>query len=296
MNWAAVSFDWNQVRAFLVTVEEGSLSAAARALGQTQPTVSRQVAALERDLGVSLFERGTRAMDLTAAGVELLDHVRAMGEAAVRISLSATGQAQAIEGNVSITATDMTATYILPALLMQLRERAPNINIELVPSNDIRDLIRREADIAIRHIQPVQPDLIAKLVAKSSAHLYASQSYLSSIGPLVDVDDLKDLTFVGMSPVERFLPTLHAAGLRLKEEQFKITTASGTTLLEFVRQGYGLSILPRNTAKLFPDLIPVLEDHISFSVPTWLVTHRELRTSQRIRLVYDILTDAFATS
>jgi DNA-binding transcriptional LysR family regulator len=111
MNWNAVSFDWNQVRAFLATVEEGSLSAAARALNQTQPTLSRQVTALERDLGVTLFERGPRTMALTDTGIELLDHVRAMGEAAARLSLSASGQSQAIEGQVSITATDMTATY-----------------------------------------------------------------------------------------------------------------------------------------------------------------------------------------
>jgi DNA-binding transcriptional LysR family regulator len=294
MNWNAVSFDWNQVRAFLATVEEGSLSAAARALGQTQPTLSRQVAGLEQDLGVTLFERGPRAMALTDAGVELVDHVRAMGEAATRLSLSASGHSQAIDGHVSVTATDMTATYLLPLVLTQLRDEAPNIHVEVIPSDDVRDLIEREADIAIRHVRPEQTDLIAKLVGNSSAHLYASKSYLARAGHPSSENDLSTLSFVGMSRIERFLPIVRMAGLELKAEQFKVTTASGTSLIELVRQGLGISILPRHTAKLFPDLVPVLQDHVSFSIPFWLVTHRELHTSQRIRVVYDLLAISLA--
>ena len=294
MNWNAVSFDWNQVCAFLATIEEGSLSAAARALGQTQPTLSRQVTGLERDLGVTLFERSPRTMTLTEAGAELLDHVRAMGEAATRLSLSASGQSQAIEGHVSITATDMTATYSLPPVLMQLRDIAPHINVELIPSNDVRDLIKREADIAIRHGRPEQADLITTRVGSSSAHLYASQLYLARAGHPAKVDDLSTLTFIGMSPIERFLPTVRMAGLDLKAENFKITTASGTALIELVRQGLGIGIIQRHTAKLFPELVPVLQDSISFPIPIWLVTHRELHTSRRIRVVYDLLKVSLA--
>ncbi len=294
MNWDAVSFDWNQVRAFPATVEEGSLSAAARALGQTQPTLSRQVTSLEQDLGIILFERGPRTMSLTQAGFELLDHVRAMGEAATRISLSATGQSQAIDGHVSITATDMMATYVLPCALRQLQDTAPNIDIELIPSNDVRDLIKREADIAIRHLRPDQPDLIAKCVRNSSAHLYASQTYLTRFGHPKSADDLSECAFVGLSPIERFLPSVRTQGLQLTAKQFMVTTASGAALVELVRQGLGISILPRHTAELFPDLVPVLPSHVSFPIPIWLVTHRELHTSRRIRLVYDLLANAMS--
>ena len=294
MNWDAVSFDWNQVRAFLATVEEGSLSAAARALGQTQPTLSRQVAALERDLGVQLFQRGQGTMTLTDAGIALLDHVRAMGEAAARLSLSASGQSQDIEGHVSITATDMMATYSLPPVLTQLHDKAPNISIDIIPSNDVHDLLRREADIAIRHVRPEQGDLIAKRIGISSAHLYASSSYLDRAGHLESVDDLLSLRFVGLSPLERFLPSVRIPGLELKAEQFKVTAASGTALIELVRQGLGISILPQHSAKLFPELVPVLQDLVSFPVPIWLVTHEELRTSHRIRVVYDLLEESLS--
>jgi DNA-binding transcriptional LysR family regulator len=131
---------------------------------------------------------------------------------------------------------------------------------------------------------------LAKLVGNSSAHLYASQSYLARADRPASADDLSTLSFVRMSPIERFLPTVRMHDLELKAEQFKVTTNSGTTLIELVRQGLGISILPCHTAKLFPELVPVLQDRISFPIPIWLVTHRELRTSQRIRVVYDLLT------
>ncbi len=206
MNWQAVGFDWNQARAFLATAEEGSLSAAARALGLTQPTLGRQVAALERELGVTLFERVGRSLALTRSGIELLEHFRAMGEAATRISLASSGQSQAIEGQVRVTASDMVATYHLPRMLKRLREVAPGIEIEIVASNEVRDLRRREADIAIRHVRPEQPDLIARRVAETCARFYASVEYLDRHGRPPGPRDLSDADFVGPDQPERFLP------------------------------------------------------------------------------------------
>ncbi|MFX3658302.1 MAG: LysR family transcriptional regulator [bacterium] len=163
MNWDAVAFDWNQVRAFLATAEEGSLSAAARVLHQTQPTLSRQVTALERALGVTLSERGHREVRLTGAGLELLEHARAMAEAANRVSLAASGQFARHRGPRAHH-RDRAARDPPPAgdALRKLRERAPGIVVEVVASDEFRDLIRREADIAIRHAQPTQPDLIGR--------------------------------------------------------------------------------------------------------------------------------------
>ncbi len=142
------------MRAFLATAEAGSLSAAARRLGQTQPTLSRQVAALEADLGVMLFERVGRSLELTQAGLELLEHSKSMGNAANRIALAASGQVQSIEGQVRITAGDVMSAYILPDALRKIRAQAPMLRIEVVATNDLRDLVRREADIAIRHVRP----------------------------------------------------------------------------------------------------------------------------------------------
>lgn len=296
MNWAAISFDWNQVRAFLATAEEGSLSAAARALGQTQPTLSRQVSALEEDLGVTLFERAGRAMSLTTAGTDLLEHVRAMGEAATRISLSASGQAQGVEGKVAITATSALATYYLPPILKQIRLAAPKLQVDVITSNQVQDLTRREADISIRHARPTQPDLIAKLIGETTAHLYASREFLDHSGPFKNLEDLAQADFIGFDQNERLVHQLAEFGLHLSVNQFKINTPSGTVMRQLVAEGLGVGILTRDIGLSDPSMVSILPDQFSIPVPVWLVTHRELHTSRKIRLVYDILAEELARS
>jgi len=293
MNWQAISFDWNHIRAFLATVEEGSFSAAARALGSTQPTLSRQIAGLEEALGIVLFERSRRSMVLTKSGEELLDHVRTMGEAAMRISLAASGQSQTIEGHVSITATGMFVSYLLPKVLAQLREVAPDIVINLVPSDSVQDLTRREADIAIRHVRPNHPDLIAKLAVNSTAHIYASKTYISMLEHPITARSLSKADFLGPQQPEQILPVINTQGLEITEKNFKITTSDGSTMTELVKQGLGVSILPKQIAESAQGLERILPDY-SIPMPIWLVTHKELRTTQRIRLVFDLLSSALA--
>lgn len=291
MNWQAISFDWNQVRAFLATAEEGSLSAAARALGQTQPTLSRQVAALEESLGVTLFERAGRAMSLTGAGLEVLEHVREMADAATRLSLSASGQSQTIEGRVIITSTSVFATYHLPQIIAKIHAAAPNIEIDILPSNEVRDLTRREADISIRHARPEQPDLIAKLVAEMTAHLYASTEYIQALGPFDTLDDLACATFIGLDRQNQMIDGLREYGLNLTPEQFRFNSPSGTVLFELVRLGLGISVLTKDIERQAPNVRAILPDQFTIPIPVWLVTHRELHTSKRIRVVYDILAE-----
>lgn len=291
MNWQAISFDWNQVRAFLATAEEGSLSAAARALGHTQPTLSRQVAALEESLGVTLFERAGRAMSLTGAGLEVLEHVREMADAATRLSLSASGQSQTIEGRVIITSTSVFATYHLPQIIARIHATAPNIEIDILPSNEVQDLTRREADISIRHARPEQPDLIAKLVAEMTAHLYASADYIQALGPFDTLDDLARATFIGLDRQNQMIDGLREYGLNLTPEQFRFNSPSGTVLFELVRLGLGISVLTKDIERQAPNVRPILPNQFTIPIPVWLVTHRELHTSKRIRVVYDILAE-----
>lgn len=291
-NWQAIDFDWNQARAFLVTAEQGSFSAAARAIGLTQPTLGRQVAALEASLGVTLFERVGRSLSLTEAGLGLLSHVKAMGEAAGQISLAASGQSQAIEGMVVITASDLLSAYQLPPILDELRDLAPGISIEVVASNEIRDLKRREADIAIRHVRPDQPDLIARQMPGTSGHFYASPAYLERHGRPETVDDLADAVFVGFGDVTSYLNAIRPAGLPITRENIKYASNSGIVAWEMVKQGLGMSIMTHELAAITPEVEQVLPDFPALPVPVWLVTHRELRTSRRIRVVFDLLGDA----
>jgi DNA-binding transcriptional LysR family regulator len=177
MDWRSVKFDWNRARAFLVTAEEGSLSAAARALGMTQPTLSRQVDALEDELRLVLFERVGRGLNLTPSGLELLEHVRGMGEAASRVSRAASGQSQSIEGSISIGASEAYSGFLLPPIIGKLRHEFPGISVEIVASNTSSDLLRREVDIAIRNFASSQPDLSTKKIRDDEAYFYAAHSY-----------------------------------------------------------------------------------------------------------------------
>lgn len=285
------SFDWNQTRAFLATVDAGSLSGAARALGVAQPTVGRQISALEDDLGLLLFERGGRSLALTRAGLDLVEHARAMEAAANRVALSASGQSQAVDGLVRITASDIFAAYLMPRALKKLEAVAPQIEIDVVASNEVRDLIRREADIAVRHVRPEQPDLIARKVRTSTARFYAAPSYLARHGTPQSLEALAQHRFISFTDTDQMIGHMKVIGLELKRENFRYGSASGIVSWELVRQGFGVTIMSEDVGAMTPEVVPVLPEMDPVTFPTWLVTHRELHTSRRIRVVFDVLAD-----
>jgi len=286
------SFDWNHIQSFLVSFEEGSFSAAARALGLTQPTLSRQIASLEKDLGLIVFERGHRSLTLTQPGLELIEHVKSMRNAANLISLTASGQSQKVEGLVSITASDGMSTYHLPRLLKGLKEVVPDVEIEIVTSNEIRDLQRREADIAIRHVEPEQPDLITKHVCNVQANLYASTDYLEKLGTFKTKHDLKNACFIGFENPERSLTLYQSMGLTISRENIGYVANDGVSRWEIVKQGLGIGIMDERTAGITKGIEQVLPELEPLEFPIWLTTHRELHSSRRIRIVFDFLFEA----
>lgn len=289
----APHFDWNQARTFLVTAVEGSLSAAARKLAQTQPTLSRQVAALEKQLGVTLFERVGKRLVLTETGLDLLDHVRAMGDAAGLVALAATGRSQAVVGQVRISASEIVASYFLPPIIERLRLAHPEIDVHVVASNRLSDLLRREADIAIRHVRPEQPDLVARKVRDSTAHLYAAKRYLERHGR-PKTRDLTGTVFVGADDNPRFVEALRALGAKLSLENFCFTTDSHVVGWEMVRQGLGIGAMLREVGDAAPGVERVVPSLPPIPVPYWLCAHRELYTSRRIRLTFDLLAEALS--
>jgi DNA-binding transcriptional LysR family regulator len=280
----------NTWRAFLVTAEEGSLSAAARELGLTQPTLSRQVAGLEEELGIALFERVGRGLELTPGGAELLEQVRAMGDAAGNLKLSAAGQSTTIEGNICVSATDLIAILVMPILVQKLRRLYPDITVELIVSNTVSDLKRREADIAIRSMQPGEPDLIARKIGDITGHLYTSAQYLEQIGVPQTPEDLGDANFI-CDKSEMIINIMAGCGIKLTQRNFSITSDSVITQWELVKRGLGIALLPDPLARTDPRFHKVLPDLQPFTGPLWLVVHKELRTSRRVRVVFDFLVD-----
>ena len=289
MDWRSIKFDWNRARAFLVTAEEGSLSAAARALGMTQPTLGRQVSALEKELGVALFERVGLGLILTPSGLDLVEHVRAMGEAASRVSLTASGQSQSIEGNVCITCSAYYAVFVLPPIIKKLRKLEPKITIEIIVTSTTSDLRRREADIAIRNFRPTQPELIAKKIKDVSARLYATPEYLKEIGGPKKLEDLSRADFISFDDLDGLISGLNALGLNIKKENFPLQTEHFITHWELVKQGLGIGIMPEELGETETKVVQALPILEAISFPVWLTAHRELNSSRRIRMVFDLL-------
>ena len=291
MEWKAVNFDWNRARAFLVTAEEGSLSAASRALGIAQPTVGRQVDALEQELGIVLFERVGRGLTLTPSGLELLEHVRAMGEAAGRVSLTSFGQSQSMQGKITIAASEIYAAILLPSILTKLRKLEPGIEIEIIASNRPSDLRRHEADIAIRNFRPTEPDLIARKIKDVPARLYATPAYLARIGNPMLPADLSRADFINIDSSGAFMKGLNAMGMGVTEQNFPILVEDYNVMWELVKHGLGIGILDGTLGDAEPKVTRVLPDFEPMMFPIWLVAHRELATSRRIRMVFDMLIE-----
>jgi DNA-binding transcriptional LysR family regulator len=287
----ASTFDWSQAQAFLATTETGSFSGAAARLGLSQPTVGRHVAALESDLGLLLFDRVGKSLVLTDVGLALVENVKAMKDAADQLSLSALGQDKTIAGPVSVTASDAFCAYILPSIIERIRFAYPEVQIEIVSSNEVQDLRRREADIAIRHIKPTYPDLIAKRVRTTPGRLYGATSYLDRIGRPESIKGIsKETTFLG-DTTGRVLQMLLTLGAPVTPEQFSIIANSGVAMWELVKRGVGLTVMFEDIADLTPEVEVVLPKEISVDVPVWLVSHRELKTSSRIRAIFDVLSE-----
>ena len=288
------SFDWNRMRAFLATVEEGSLSAAARMLELTQPTLSRQIAALEDELGLILFERVGRGLVLTEAGRELHRHVSDMGAAADKVALTALGQLQTIEGAVRITASDILSAVLLPHAVKRIKTLAPNLVIDIIAANDVRDLMRREADIAIRHVRPVQPDLVARLIREARGYFYASKDYLAIRGHPQTVKDLAQHDFISMGDNPRMMDYLKNIGIDLEERQFRVGSENGLVGWALAQAGLGIMPMDENVAIKYKEMMQVLPQ-TSISFPIWLTTHREIHNSPKIRLVFDVLAEELAS-
>lgn len=285
--------DWNQIRAFHATAVAGSLSGAARQLGLTQPTLSRQVLALEADLGVALFERRGRRLTLTQTGLELLDHIRIMGDAADALLVAASGRAQEIGGRVCISATDTYAAYVLPEIVARIRSEAPQITIAIVASNEISDLHRGEADIAIRHVRPDRPGLDGRHIRDSEASFFASEAWVARNGLPKGLAELANAGLMGFED-PRFSGFLREIGIPITAEDFRIVSESSVVIWEMVKRGMGVAVMMREVAERTPGVVNLLPDMAPIPVPIWLVTHQEMQSSPRIRLVQAIMAEALA--
>jgi DNA-binding transcriptional LysR family regulator len=283
-----IAFDWTGARAVLMTAETGSLSAAARALGLTQPTLGRQVAAIEAELGVTLFERIGRRLIMTSTCHDLLPHLRTMADGARGLALSAAARGASEDGLVRISASDIYATWVLPPIVARLRTDAPGLKIDLLAANTLSDLLRREADIALRHVRPREPDLIARLIREDSARIYAATEWLDRNGRPDTSADLAGAPFVSVADEAEMLAHLSGMGLPLTAANLVVSSTHGPTALMLAQAGAGCLVMLDTIASQIPGIEPVLPE-LSMTVPLWLVAHREVQTSRPVRRLFDHL-------
>lgn len=293
MDYKTLNFDWNRAKAFLVTAEKGSYSAAAKALNLTQSTLGRQVQALEDELGVVLFERVGKGIQITPIGLDLIEHVKFMAEGASKLSMAAMGQSEELEGTVTITASEANAAFLLPPIIKRIRNLAPGIKIEIVAKNESADLRKREADIAVRHFQPKQPDLIMKQVSDSLGNFYATKDFIKKNGPFKTIKDLSKANFVSMGDLASFIEGMKGFGIELSEINFPVITESHFVHWNLVKAGLAAGIMPHSIGDNDKSVERVLKSFRGINFSTWIVSHRELRTNRRIRFVFDQLVENF---
>lgn len=286
------SFDWGLLPTFLAALECGSLLGAAKRLGVSQPTAGRQIAELESQLGKALFERTGRGLRPTDLALELAGPARAMQSAALGLSerlLEAQGQ---LSGTVRLTASQPVACYLLPTVLASLRQAYPAIQIELEVSNQVSNLLQREADIALRMVQPAQASLVARRIADVSLSACASLAYLQRRGHPKQAVDLLQHELIGYDQHDDLLRGFAALGHPVGREHFDLRSDDLIAMWQAVRAGLGVGFVADYVIDTDPSVVRVLPMLPLPRLPMWLAVHREIRNSARIRAVFDFLAQA----
>lgn len=280
--------DWERQRAFLAVMSEGSLSAAARRIGIAQPTVRRRIEELEAQLGAALFTRSPSGLLPTERAHSLSEHARAMAMAADAFVRSASADAHEVAGTVRISASDVIAIEVLPAILSELMGTHPALVIELSPSNRNEDLLRREADIAVRMVPPRQEALLARRIGVVVLGLHAHPDYLARRGTPATLDDLRNHALIGVERDSPALRSLQDQGFDVRIEDFAFRSESDLAQLAAIRAGLGLGFCQTGLGAR-DGLVRLLPEALVFNLETWVVCHEDLRNVARVRAVFDAL-------
>jgi DNA-binding transcriptional LysR family regulator len=281
---------WDHYRTLLAVLDEGSLSAAARKLGLTQPTVGRHVEALEAELGAPLFTRSAGGLAPTDTALALRPHAEAMYAAAEALIRTASGEADAVRGVIRIAAADVVGVEVLPPILTAFHEAHPDVVFELTLSNRVEDLLRREADIAVRMMRPTQGALVAKRIGAVQLKLYAHRRYLEAHGVPKSLADAGHAG-IGFDRDLAMLRALEERQISLTRDIFAFRSDSDLAQLAALRAGFGVGGCHVQLAKREPDLTPVLEDVFRAELEIWVAMHEDLKSSRRMRLMFDWLVD-----
>jgi DNA-binding transcriptional LysR family regulator len=285
---------WDHYRTFLEVARDGSLSGAARRLGLTQPTAGRHIDTLEKALGVLLFVRSRRGLEPTAAALELLPHAEAMAASHNAILRAATGESASEKGTIRITASEIISNEVLPAILAPFCDRHRQLVIELVSSNRMQNLIRRDSDIAVRMLRPVQEEVVARRVGAIEIGLYAHKTYIEARGLPSTMEELTSHRIIGFDRDDLAFRSAVKEFEVIQPNLFGFRCDSDAAQLAALRAGVGIGGCQKGIAMADEDLIPVLPDSIAFGLEIWVCMHDRLKSVRRVRLLFDDLCDGLA--
>jgi DNA-binding transcriptional LysR family regulator len=287
--------DWSLYRSFLAILQEGSLSAAARALGLTQPTIARHIAALEKCIGFELFVRSRQGLSPTEGALELKPYAESLAATTAAMMRAASGQANAVKGTVRVSVSEIMGAEVLPSILATLRERYPRIEIELVLSNAVDNLLRRDADIAVRMVEPVQEALVIKRVGTVTLGLHAHRRYLDRVGRPHTLDNLEHHSLIGFDRETPAVRSMRQRARGIENVRFALRTDSDIAQLMAIRAGFGIGICQVALALRDPNVERVLPGVFQLRLGVWLVMHENLRSTPRCRAMFDGLASLLKT-
>lgn len=281
---------WDLFRTFAFVLREGSLSGAARALGMTQPSVARHIDALEATVGGKLFIRSQRGLSPTDRGLALRTHAESLMATSAALLRAASG-AEAVSGTVRVTASEVVGAEHLPPILADLRRAHPDLSIELVLSNAVTDLLQRQADIAVRMVEPTQQALVARKVGAVTVGFHAHRDYLAARGTPRAMDELLAHDLIGVDTETPAVRAVLSQIPGLARDAFALRTDSDLAQLAAIRAGYGIGVCQVEIARRDPTLVRVAPDLFAFELPLWVVMHEDLRGVARCRAVFDALAE-----
>lgn len=283
---------WDDQRIFLAVLEGGSLSAAARRLGLSHPTVRSRIETLEQQLGTVLFTRSVNGLTPTETAEALREPARAMAMASEFFVRQASASGGEASGTVRISVPDFMGIEVIPAMLARLREAHPAIRIELSLSNLPADLLAQEVDVAVRTVAPKQDALVARKVAAIPLGFFASPSYVERRGRPTSLVELAEHDVIGPDRNRSDLAMVERLG-GLARDRLVLRTDSHPAHVAAARAGVGIAVAQVPVGERDPNLVRVLPDLDVMVLETWIVTHENLARVPRVRAVFDSLVESF---
>ncbi|MHB0952647.1 MAG: LysR family transcriptional regulator [Allorhizobium sp.] len=280
---------WDYYCTFLAVLQEGSLSGAARALGLTQPTVGRHIDALEEASGAHLFLRTQQGLLPTETALQMKPYAEAMAAAAATLLRTASSRSDAVSGTVRISASEVIGAEVLPPIIADLQELHPELEIELSLSDEVEDLLKQEADVAVRMVAPKQGALVSRRIGKIPLGFHAHRRYLEGHGTPTSLNELSKHRLIGFDRELAYVRAMLKDRPEIAATHFALRTDSNLAQLAAIRAGCGIGMCQNALAHRDPDLVPVLPGALDLSLETFIVMHENLKTAPRCRVTFDAL-------